>query len=123
MQCRSELSPDLSFWKIPADRMKNRKPHDVALPEAARAVLRDLPRLQGSDYVFTTTGKSPVSGFSKAKTRLDSLSGVSGWRLHDLRRTGVSRLAALGFDTHRCRQAARASAGQASRRGGGVPAP
>ena len=95
----SELSPDLGFWKIPAERMKNRKPHDVVLPEVARAVLRDLPRFQGSDYVFTTTGKRPVSGFSKAKTRLDTLSGVSGWRLHDLRRTGVSKLAALGFDS------------------------
>jgi integrase len=95
----SELSADLSRWTIPAARMKNRKPHDVALPEAARAVLRDLPRLEGSVFVFTTTGRTAVSGFSKAKARLDALSGVSEWRLHDLRRTGVSKLAALGFDS------------------------
>jgi integrase len=95
----SELSSDLSRWTIPAGRMKNRKPHDVALTEAVRVVLRNVPRLEGSDYVFTTTGRTPVSGFSKAKARLDTLSGVSGWRLHDLRRTGVSKLAALGFDS------------------------
>jgi integrase len=95
----SELSADLSLWTIPAERMKNRKPHDVALPESARAVLGNVPRLNGSDYVFTTTGKTPLSGFSKAKARLDALAGVSGWRLHDLRRTGVSKLAALGFDS------------------------
>jgi integrase len=95
----SELPSDLSHWKIPGRRMKNRKPHDVALTEAVRVVLRNVPRLEGSDYVFTTTGRTPVSGFSKAKARLDTLSGVSGWRLHDLRRTGVSKLAALGFDS------------------------
>jgi integrase len=95
----SELSSDLSRWTIPAERMKNRKPHDVALPEAVRVVLRNVPRLEGSDYAFSTTGRTPVSGFSRAKARLDTLSGVSGWRLHDLRRTGVSKLAALGFDS------------------------
>jgi len=95
----SEIAPDLSRWTIPAERMKNRKPHDVALPEAARVVLRDLPRLEGCNFVFTTTGSTAVSGFSKAKAKLDTLSGVAGWRLHDLRRTGVSKLAALGFDS------------------------
>ena len=35
----------------------------------------------------TTTGKTPVSGFSKAKKQLDKISGVTDWRLHDLRRT------------------------------------
>jgi integrase len=95
----SELSPDLSIWTIPAARMKNRKPHDVALSKASRAILRNLRRLHESDYVFTTTGKAPVSGFSKAKIKLDSLSGVGGWRLHDLRRTGVTKLAELGFDS------------------------
>ena len=38
---------------------------------------------------------NPVSGFSKAKARLDELSGVTGWRLHDIRRsvaTGMQRL-------------------------------
>jgi integrase len=68
------------------------------LPEQARAVLRSMTRIAGCDLVFTTTGRTPASGFSKAKTRLDQLSGVQGWRLHDLRRTGVSTLAALGFD-------------------------
>jgi len=37
--------------------------------------------------VFTTTGTTPISGFSKVKERLDKLSGVNGWTIHDLRRT------------------------------------
>lgn len=95
----SEIAPDLTRWTIPASRMKNGKPHDIHLPEAAQDVLRSVPRVEGVDYVFTTTGKTPVSGISKAKARLDELAKVTDWRLHDLRRTGVSSLAAMGFDS------------------------
>jgi integrase len=49
--------------------------------------LSDASRLDGSDYIFTTTGSTPISGFSKAKAMLDKASGVSGWTIHDLRRT------------------------------------
>jgi Second Messenger Oligonucleotide or Dinucleotide Synthetase domain len=38
-------------------------------------------------YVFSLLGTKPFPGFSRAKRRLDQLSGVTGWRLHDLRRT------------------------------------
>jgi hypothetical protein len=55
-----------------------------------------------SPYVFTTTGRSPASGISRAKARLDSLiADASGgraippWRMHDLRRTFVSGCARL----------------------------
>ena len=37
---------------------------------------------------------------SKAKHLLDQLSGVTGWRLHDLRRTCVSGMAGLGVAPH-----------------------
>ena len=42
----------------------------------------------------------PFPGFSRAKRRLDQLSGVAGWRLHDLRRTCVSGMARLGIAPH-----------------------
>ena len=39
-------------------------------------VLNGLKRAPGmGELVFSTTGVTPVSGFSKAKTRLDALSG------------------------------------------------
>jgi integrase len=111
----SEIAPDLSRWTLPAARMKNAKPHDVHLPAAAGDVLRALPRMAGCDFVFTTTGKAPISGFSKAKDRIDAAvaaaraeaaskagkkaAALTPWRLHDMRRTGVSKLAALGFDS------------------------
>jgi integrase len=102
----SELSPDLGLWTIPAERMKNRKPHDIHLSEPARAVLRSIPRIEGQDFVFTTTGKGPVSGFSRARRLLDAKitasrdgAPLASWRLHDFRRSGVTRLAGMGFDS------------------------
>lgn len=41
-----------AVWTIPASRMKAGREHRVPLSEAAVAVLRGLPRLEGSDFVF-----------------------------------------------------------------------
>lgn len=94
----SELSADLATWTIPGARMKRGQAHVVALPEAARDALRAIKRISGQDLVFSTTGKAPVSGFTKAKATLDKAAKVKDWRLHDIRRTGVSALAAMGFN-------------------------
>jgi integrase len=94
----SELSGDLATWTIPGARMKRGQAHVVALPEAARAALATVKRIKGQDLVFSTTGKTPVSGFTKAKATLDKAAKVTDWRLHDIRRTGVSALAAMGFN-------------------------
>nr|WP_246523558.1 site-specific integrase [Neoroseomonas eburnea] len=94
----SELSDDLATWTIPGERMKRGDAHVVALPEAAREALRAVKRIKGRDLVFSTTGRTPVSGFTKAKAALDKAAKVKGWRLHDIRRTGVSALAAMGFN-------------------------
>lgn len=80
-------------WTIPAERAKNRQKHVVHLSNVAIEVFRSMPRSYDCDFIFTTTGTAPVSGFSKAKLRLDSLSKVTGWRLHDLRRTAATIMA------------------------------
>jgi integrase len=111
----SELSADGTLWTIPAERMKNNRPHDVHLSPLARQILEAIPKRDKVDLVFTTTGKTPISGYSRAKIALDVAivaarqktaeeagiepSPLVPWRLHDIRRTGVSHLAALGFDS------------------------
>ena len=45
-------------------------------------------------------GTKRFQHFTHAKRRLDQLSGVTGWRLHDLRRTCVSGMARLGVAPH-----------------------
>ena len=52
------------------------------------------------ELVFSVDGKTLFQGYSKAKAKLDELSRVSGWTLHDLRRTVVSGMAALGVAPH-----------------------
>lgn len=72
---------------------KNGKEHVTHLSPPALSELVFLhERAKGSDdvatgLIFTTTGRTPISGVSKAKSRLDLLLGdkVAPWRLHDLR--------------------------------------
>jgi integrase len=83
----SELSDDRSTWTIPSSRTKNWREHVVPLPPLAREIIASVPRVEG-DFVFTTTGRSFFSGFSRVKQRLDALmDGAPPWRLHDLRRS------------------------------------
>lgn len=98
---RSELSDDGTSWTIPGSRTKNGRTHVIPLPPLARSIIADMPVILNSDYIFSTTGKSPVSGFSKAKKLLDAeMTKLAGplppWRLHDLRRTTATGLASLG---------------------------
>ena len=109
----SELDLDTAMWQLPLERAKNEHPHRVPLNALALVELRALgPKKRG--LVFTTTGDTPVSGFSKAKKKLDELMleklreraekrgenpedvEMVPWRLHDLRRTGATNLQALG---------------------------
>jgi integrase len=102
------------LWKIPGARTKNGKPHDVPLSDGALEVLQSSPRLKNKlGLRFTTTGETLVSGFSRAKYRLDKAMlelarqeaatlgrggkkvTIAPWRLHDLRRTVASGMARL----------------------------
>lgn len=52
--------------------------------------------------LFPARGKSgtPFNGWSKSKTALDRLSGVTDWTLHDIRRTVATRMAEMGIPIH-----------------------
>ncbi len=123
---RSEIAPNGGVWTLPGERTKNSHPH--TLPSAALAsILADCPRIAVDkkdvdvpsyrgvrDYVFTLTGLHPVSGYHKAKARLDAtmlkiaqrearargddageIEAIPHWTFHDLRRTFASGLARL----------------------------
>ena len=81
-----DLDLEQALWTLPGTLTKNKEQHTIPLSAQVIAILRSLPRI-GDTYVITTSGKTPVSGFSKAKTNLDNASGVTDWRWHDLRRT------------------------------------
>lgn len=106
------LDGDEPTWTIPSARAKNDKEHIVPLAPAAVALIRSLKIIDGSKYVLTTTGTTPISGFSKGKIALDKamlldlrehtpdLDEVADWRLHDLRRTFASGMAPLKQPVH-----------------------
>jgi integrase len=98
-----EIDAD-GVWTIPGNRTKNGRLLSLMLPPLARQIIDGVPVIESeAGYIFTTTGKTPVSGFSRAKHQLDSamakIAGhpVPGFRLHDLRRSAASGLAALGI--------------------------
>lgn len=85
-------------WTLPGLRTKNAKPHIVHLSEPCVELIERAPRL--GHFVFSLSGARPFQDFTKAKRTLDELSGVTGWRLHDLRRTCVTGMARLGVPPH-----------------------
>lgn len=82
-----EVDLDKAEWSLPGSRTKNGRPHSVHLSEPALALLQSLPRVDGQPWLFSTTGRGPVKGFSKAKKRFDRETGIKGWQFHDLRRS------------------------------------
>jgi integrase len=102
-----EVDVENGAWIIPKERTKNGKEHLVHLSPQALAC---LPVRGDSRFVFPSNkGQTSISGYSKAKVQLDATmkptareSGVPAkpWRIHDLRRTAASGMAALGFQPH-----------------------
>jgi integrase len=90
-----ELDAGYSVWTLPAARSKNAKPHVISLSAEMQTLLRAQPRFERSDPVFPGE-RGVFSGWSKSKARLDRRSGVSGWTLHDVRRTVATGLQRLG---------------------------
>ena len=96
-----EIDSQRAVWTIPAERTKNGEEHQVDLSPQALAILESLPG-ERQGLAFSTTSKTAVSGFSKAKARLDRVmleelsrqaddrsqsQNMKPWRTHDLRRT------------------------------------
>ena len=109
-----EFDLDRGIWTVPPERFKSDSSHLVPLPDDALAILGALPRFKKGDHLFSTTfGEKPVSGFSKAKARLDrfmlrTLKALARTRgedrpkvtlppfvIHDIRRTMRTRLSGL----------------------------
>jgi integrase len=95
----NEIDGQARTWCMPAERSKNNKAHIIHVSEPAWAVI--CGHLGESDaYVFGTSRGKHFQAFAKGKRALDRLARVSGWRLHDLRRTVVSGMARLGVPPH-----------------------
>jgi integrase len=91
-QRRGEITAIQPEWvgddvvNLPASVTKNGRPHTFPIGAVAKELLAAAPfRYQG---------------WSKAKARMDKATGVTGYTLHDLRRTFVTHHAAIGTPLH-----------------------
>ena len=111
-----ELDLNERIWTIPRERSKNDEAHSIPLSKGASDIIETLPTIRtAKQYLFTTTGETPVSGWSRAKKKIDQLMlevardiayqrgenpdqvEIARWTFHDLRRTAASGMARLGI--------------------------
>jgi len=100
---------DTGRWTLPGHRTKNGKSHVVYLSPQANKIINGLPRLVGDEFVFSATGKAPVTDFSSAKEKVDAMMRATlaqqdrtlpPWVWHDLRRTVVTGMSENGVAPH-----------------------
>ncbi len=82
-------------WLLPAARNKVKVDLIRPLSEAAQAILEAQAHIGDCPYVFTY-GRRPLAAFSQCKDEFDEASGVTGWTLHDLRRTARTLMSRAG---------------------------
>ncbi len=121
-----DVDLEKSAWTIPRHKAKNDRAHGVALSDVAVKIIGTQPKIVAANsegeeitvqqhFIFTTNGITPVSGFSRAKERLDKSmnslrqkelklkegeSGIEEFILHDLRRTAATGMAKLNIPPH-----------------------
>ena len=121
------------LWTLPKEATKAKRQHEVPLSPMAIEILEAAPR--DGKYVFSTTGKTPISGFSRAKKRCDKKIATNqlkaagkkkwtdkelkqnlilAWRIHDLRRTVASGMAEISIAPHVIEKVLNHSTGQIS---------
>jgi integrase len=94
----SEIDFDKRRIDLPGARTKNGKAHIVHLSEPALEIASAVTPT--NDLMFTTTGKNPVSGFSKVKVEIDKLlpEDMAPWTFHDFRTAFATIMAEGGAD-------------------------
>ena len=102
-----EINLDKGLWHLPRHRTKNGREHVVHLAPAAVEIMEQLPRVPGSNFLFTTTGRRSVSGFGRARVRvagkmreLGGGAAIEPFTLHDLRRSAATGMAEIGIAHH-----------------------
>jgi integrase len=84
-----------SDWHLPAARNKTKEDLIRPLSSATQDLLRQVPRVAECPFVFTISGSRPIS-MPKPKATFNRRCGVTGWTLHDLRRTARTLLSRAG---------------------------
>jgi integrase len=79
-------------WTIPSAPREKGTAGSLKLPTLALDIINAQPKFASNPFVFAGRGESPINDMAAAKAALDEASGVTGWVLHDLRRSARSLL-------------------------------
>ncbi len=102
----SELDRNKRLWELPEERAKNKEANELPITDKMLIeldVIANGVNWPSTGFVFTTTGTTAVSGYSRVKRRLDrivaELAGdeLPPWVFHDLRRSFVTGLFGLSI--------------------------
>jgi integrase len=91
---------DGDVWTIRTAEREKGNPGKLKLPQIALEIIRAQPRFVGNPYVFAGQHGAAwhiLSG--RPKRDFDAKCGVTGWRLHDLRRTARSLMSRAGVQS------------------------
>jgi integrase len=94
----SDVADD-GTWTIATAAREKGNAAVLRLPPAALQIIAQQPRLAGNPYVFAGRGNGAISGFSWRLEAFKASCGVSGFHLHDLRRTARSLMAKAGVSS------------------------
>jgi integrase len=88
-------------WTIRTEPREKGNPGKLKLPSIARDLIRAQPRFVDNTHVFAGRNGLPKATLAAGqyKAEFDRLCGVTGWRLHDLRRTARSLMSRAGVQT------------------------
>jgi integrase len=91
----SDIGSD-GVWTIPTEKREKGNASALKLPKLAVNILAAQPRLAGNPHVFAGNGGDARAVEQRHKVALDMASGITDWRLHDLRRTARSLMSRAG---------------------------
>jgi integrase len=88
------------IWTIRTEPKEKGNPGRLKLPKVALEILDGLPKFAGNPYVFAgRKGAFALLDNGRYKRDFDATCGVTGWRLHDLRRTARSLMSRAGVQS------------------------
>jgi integrase len=96
----SEIDLENGRWRLPAERSKNGRAHELPLMPAALSIIRSVDRMLTRDQLFGAHSAIGFANFGEHKPALDARSGVTRWTVHDIRRSVATRMADIGIQPH-----------------------
>jgi integrase len=97
--CRSELDFDRAAWRIPGARTKNGHPHTVPLSDLAIDIIKGAFNETFEEIFPAERGSLPARAVARtiARANKEGRFGIARWSAHDLRRTALTQMAAIGI--------------------------